>query len=138
MNNIFYVWNLSQFYPVLGLLCCCIQPLAGRILALYFFQSALFTKGPLTLSAASIQHQHCGDTSHTSLIEYNGVTPKWVVTPFRSDSIIFNQRTVASIIRSIDADAQCKWTLNCRVKFSQNLLFTVTPLGSHLFLRSNN
>ena len=45
------------------------------------------SKGPFTLSA-----------SHTSLIQYNRVAPKYVATPFWSNSIIFDQRSVPSVM----------------------------------------
>ena len=53
--------------------------------------------------------QLCDDTRDTVLIENNGVTQKWVATPFWSDSIVFHENTIASIIT--DADAWCKRAL---------------------------
>ena len=43
--------------------------------------------------------------SDTAVIEHNGVTPKWVPTPFCnpfwSDSIVFNQSSIASVIAAL-------------------------------------
>ena len=35
------------------------------------------------------------------LTEYNGVTRKWVATPFWSDCIVFNERDIASVIAEL-------------------------------------
>ena len=66
----------------------------------------------LTLSV--ILHQCCHDASDTSIIENNEVAPEWGFNPFWSNSIIFNERSVAGIIAawwSIEANAQCKQAL---------------------------
>ena len=56
---------------------------------------------------------------------YHAMTPKWVATPIRSDSIVFNQSIIASVITALcsnDTNAQCKWVL--RVVRSVTLLHT--------------
>ena len=40
----------------------------------------------------------CDDTSDPVLIENNGVTPELGCNPFSSDSIVFNENSIASII----------------------------------------
>ena len=51
-----------------------------------------------------MQHQYRNDDSNPALIGNNRVTPEWVATPIASDSIDFNERSVASVIaRSTDA-----------------------------------
>ena len=47
------------------------------------------------------QRQRCNEASDTALIENNGVTPKWVATPFWSDSIVFNENSITSIIAEL-------------------------------------
>ena len=47
------------------------------------------------------QRQRCNDASNTGLIENNAVTPKWVATPFWSDSIVFNEKRIASVITEL-------------------------------------
>ena len=54
----------------------------------------------------STLRQYCDDASSTALIRSNGITPKWVATLFRSDCIVFNESSIASI----DAHAWYKWT----------------------------
>ena len=44
------------------------------------------------------QRQHCDDASDTVVIENNGVATKWVATPFPSDSFVFNENRIASVI----------------------------------------
>ena len=49
-----------------------------------------------------------------ALFDHNGVTPKWVATPFSSDSIISNDSYVGSVIASLtqtDSDVSCKRAL---------------------------
>ena len=56
----------------------------------------------------------CDDASDTVLIENNGVTRKWVATPFWIDSIVFSKNNIArssQSCRSVDADARCKRAL---------------------------
>ena len=50
---------------------------------------------------ASTLRQLCGDASDTVLIENNEVTRKWVATPFWSDSIVFNENRIASVIAEL-------------------------------------
>ena len=48
------------------------------------------------------------------VIKNNAVTPKWVTTPFRSDTIVFNENRIASVIAELlkrCADAWCKQAL---------------------------
>ena len=47
------------------------------------------------------QHQCCDDASSTVLIENNGVTWKWAATLLWSGSIVFNEKSMASIIAEI-------------------------------------
>ena len=42
--------------------------------------------------------QRCDNTSDIGLIENKGVAPKWVATLFWSDSIVFNESSIASVI----------------------------------------
>ena len=45
--------------------------------------------------------QLCNDTSDTVLIENNGVTSEWGDNPFLSDSIVFNENSIASVIAEL-------------------------------------
>ena len=47
------------------------------------------------------QHQHSDDTCDSILIENNGFNPEWGCNPFLSDSIIFNENRIASIIAAL-------------------------------------
>ena len=47
------------------------------------------------------QQQLWDDTTDTVLIEYNGVTRKWVAIPIWSNSIVFNENSIASIIAAL-------------------------------------
>ena len=50
-------------------------------------------------ASSSTMVQLCDDdASNTVLIENNGVTWKWVTTPNRSDSFVFNENRIASVI----------------------------------------
>ena len=63
------------------------------------------------------QHQCCSDACDTVLIDHNGVAPKWVTTPFWSDSIFsihFNESCNTSVLAALTlrfADAWCKQNL---------------------------
>ena len=48
--------------------------------------------------------QLCDDVSDSVLIENNGVTRKWVATPFLSDSIVCNKNRITNIIAEL---SQC-------------------------------
>ena len=48
--------------------------------------------------SASMLPQLCDDTSDTVLIENSEVTPEGDCNPFLSDSIIFNENSIASVI----------------------------------------
>ena len=50
------------------------------------------------------QHQHCDDTNDIVLIENNGVAPEWGWDQFLSNSIDFNENSIASIIAEL---SQC-------------------------------
>ena len=75
----------------------------------------VFTRVHLPQARASKLWELCNDASDTVLIENNGVTRKWVATPFWSDSIVFSMRTglLASSQsgHSIYSDAWCKQIL---------------------------
>ena len=45
--------------------------------------------------------QHWDDASDSVLIASNGVTPEWGCNPFSSDSIVFNENRIASIITKL-------------------------------------
>ena len=49
--------------------------------------------------------QFCNDTSDSVLIKNNGVAPDWGCNPFSSDSIVFNENSIASVIANVNADA---------------------------------
>ena len=53
-------------------------------------------KGPFT---PGISDQHCNDASNAAVIENNGVTLEWVFNSFSSDSIVFNENGIASVIK---------------------------------------
>ena len=81
----------------------------------YLLQGRNRIRVRLHLESASMLQQLCNDTSNTVLIEINVDAWKWAATPFWSDSFVFNDNRIASVIaefcRSVDADACCKWTL---------------------------
>ena len=41
------------------------------------------------------------DASHSVLIENNGVAPDWACNLFSSDSIVFNENSIASVIAEL-------------------------------------
>ena len=49
----------------------------------------------------STLQQLCDDASYTVVIENNGVARKWVATSFLSNSIVFNENSVTSIIAEL-------------------------------------
>ena len=49
-------------------------------------------------ATAPTLRQYCNDPSGTAFIENNVVTPKWVATLFWSNSIVFNESSIASVI----------------------------------------
>ena len=65
------------------------------------FESLHSVRARLHQTLASMQHQYSNDTNDTSLIEMNGVTPKGVASPFSSDPIDFNKRSIASVIAGL-------------------------------------
>ena len=48
-----------------------------------------------------LPHQRCDDASDTVLLENNGVAPEWMATTFWSDSIVFNEDSIVSIIKAL-------------------------------------
>ena len=50
----------------------------------------VYFRAHLHQASASMLRQLCDDARNTVLTENNGVTSKWVATPFWSDSIVFN------------------------------------------------
>ena len=70
---------------------------------LYALFSIFFLRlqGPFTPSVRSILQQLCDDASDTVLIENYGVTSDGVCNPFSSDSIVFNENSIASIIAAL-------------------------------------
>ena len=52
-------------------------------------------------ASVSTLRQLCYDTSDNVFIEYNGVVQKWVATLIWSDSIVFNENSIASIITEL-------------------------------------
>ena len=60
------------------------------------------------------QCKFCNGTFDSLLIENNDVTPDYSCNPFSSDSVVFNEKRITSVIascRSVDADVWCKSTL---------------------------
>ena len=45
--------------------------------------------------------QRCDDTSDTVLVENSGVAPEWDCNPFLSNSIVFNENRIVSIIAEL-------------------------------------
>ena len=70
-----------------------------------------YSKGRLHQASESMLRQLCDGASNTVLIENNDVTRKWVAIPFWSDSIIFNDSSITSIIARVVA----AWTLTLGV-----------------------
>ena len=50
------------------------------------------------LHQASTLQQLIDDATNSVLIENNGVTPEWTCNPFLSDSIVFDENRIASVI----------------------------------------
>ena len=59
--------------------------------------------------SVSMLQELCNDASDTVLIENNGVASEWVATPFWSDSIVFNENSVANTIPELSQC--CHWHL---------------------------
>ena len=49
-------------------------------------------------ASASTLLQLCDDASNTVLIANNGVAAEWGCNPFSSNSIVFNENSIASVI----------------------------------------
>ena len=52
-------------------------------------------------ASVSTLRQLCDDASDTVLMQNNGVARKWVVALFRSDSIVFNENSITSVIAAL-------------------------------------
>ena len=52
-------------------------------------------------ASASMLRQLCDDACNFVFIENSGVAQKWVATPFWSDSIVFNENRIASVITAL-------------------------------------
>ena len=50
------------------------------------------------------QHQYSDDIGNTAQIENNGLAPEWDCNPFSSNSIVFDQSSIASVIAAL---SQC-------------------------------
>ena len=67
------------------------------------------------------QRKCCNNTSNSALIENNAITPKWVATQFLSDSIVFNQNSIASVIAMLSLTLDVyKWTLASKCQLENN------------------
>ena len=58
-------------------------------------------KARLHQASMSLLRQLCKDASDTVLIENNGVTPEWGCNPFLSDSIVFNEISIPSVMAEL-------------------------------------
>ena len=71
--------------------------------------------------------QLCDDASNTVLIETNGVTPEWGCNPFLSNSIVFNENSITSVIKELSqhwAD-RCKRALTVsKIRFFHYTMIT--------------
>ena len=52
------------------------------------------------------------DARDTVLIENNGVTPKWVATPFWSDSIVFSENSITSVMGELSQQLTLTLSVN--------------------------
>ena len=52
-------------------------------------------------ASASMLWQLCDDASGSILIENNGMTQEWARNLFSSDSIVFNENRIASVIAEL-------------------------------------
>ena len=55
-------------------------------------------KTRLHKASESTLRQLCDDASDTVLVEHNGVTLDWGCNPFSSNSIVFNENSIASVV----------------------------------------
>ena len=81
----------------------------------------LIRQSPLGPVYTERQRQRCD----TALVENNSVAPKWVATPFWSDSIVFNQSSIASIITALTLMLR----VNGPLKFNIVSMVTDTLMG---------
>ena len=79
----------------------------GQFIALQAFNALIEILSRYELRAhihqvsASMLQQLCDDATDTVLIENNGVAQKWVATPIWSDSIVFYENIIASVIAEL-------------------------------------
>ena len=66
---------------------------------LYF--TFAFVRFRLHQKSASTLRQLCNDASNTVLIENNAGAPDWGCNPFPSDSIVFNENKITSVIEEL-------------------------------------
>ena len=63
--------------------------------------SHLTLRARLHQASKSMLWKLCDDTGDTALIENNGVASEWGCNPFSSDSIVFNENSIASVIAEL-------------------------------------
>ena len=79
----------------------------GQVIALQAFNALIEILSGYKLrdhihqASVSMLQQLCDDASDTVLIENNGVTQKWVATPIWSDSTVFDENIIASVIAEL-------------------------------------
>ena len=61
-------------------------------------------RAQLYQASESTLRQLCNNVSDTALIENSRVAPEWVCNPFLSDSIVFNENNIASIVTEVSLD----------------------------------
>ena len=113
-NGSLKVFNLVEFLKL------------GRV-----FETAMWiaiARAHLHRASASMQRQRCDEACYIAVIEKNGVAPKWVATPFLSNSQetpLFSLRAVFQVsfqlLRYINADAWCNRAL--KLHFILSLIF---------------
>ena len=75
----------------------------SHVVYAYLMKTVLL--GPFTPSVSVTLRQLCDDNNNAILIENSGVTPEWYCDIFSTDSFVFNENSIASVI------AECKRTL---------------------------
>ena len=65
------------------------------------FVSEINLRVRLHQALESMLRQLCDGTSNTVLIENNGVAGKWIATPFLSNSIVFIENSITSLIAAL-------------------------------------
>ena len=84
LNKSEHIWRVCQSSEQWG--CPCEQTETENI------------RARLHLASESKLQQLCDNTSNIALIENNRVVSDWVCNPFSSDSIVFNENSIASVI----------------------------------------